>query len=79
METLHVKLQRLSFRSPPHAAFQKVNHRQMGAVVLLPAPDSFWQGVWLQALETFRGGGGGEGEEKGAADFPTWHRFILPH
>lgn len=51
----------------------------MEAVVLLPVPYSFWKGVWLQATETFRGGGGGEGEEKGAADFPTWHRFILPH
>ena len=71
METLNLKLHQLSFGFLPHPTFKKVNHHQVGAVALLPAPDSFRENVWICRPGVLPEEGVRR-EEKGATDFPTW-------
>lgn len=81
MESLNLKPHQLSVRFPPHPAFKKVNHSQVGAVFLLPAPDSFrGSGCRLGKLpnRAERGKDKETGEGVSVADLPTWSWFYRP-
>lgn len=80
MESLNLKPHQLSVRFPPHPAFKKVNHSQVGAVFfLLFTLSGEVAAVWGNFQTEQSGGKDKErGEGVRVADLPTWSWFYLP-